>query len=50
VVTGYIWVPFTRHRDSALVGVMALLEQSLQLDRNYSISPKILVAAKKRTL
>ena len=49
-VRGYNWVPFTRHSDSALVDVTALVEQTLRLGRYYSISPKILVSAKKRSI
>lgn len=47
-VSGYNWVPFTRHSDSKLVGPAALLERGLRLDRHPSLSPKILVAARKR--
>ncbi len=48
-VRGYNWVPFTRHSDSALVSVTALVEEMLQLGHYYRISPKILVAARKRS-
>ncbi len=46
-VSGYNWVPFTRHSDSKLVRVAALVESALRLDRYYQISPKILVAARR---
>jgi ubiquinone/menaquinone biosynthesis C-methylase UbiE len=48
-IRGYNWVPFTRHSDSRLVDAAALVESALQLDRFYSISPKILIAARKRS-
>lgn len=48
-ISGYNWVPFMRESNSRLVGIAALIEQMLRLDRYYSISPKILVAARKRS-
>lgn len=47
-VSGYGWLPFARHGDSAWVGVMDRIEQALGLERWYSISPRIIVAARKR--
>ena len=47
VIRGYNWVPFTRHSDSKLVRVAALVESALRLDRHYQVSPKILVAARR---
>ena len=47
-VSGYSWPPFTRNSNSRFVEAAALLESVLRLDRVYQISPKILVAAKKR--
>lgn len=47
-VSGYNWVPFDQFSNSALMGVAALVEKTLRLDRCYSISPWILVAARKR--
>jgi len=47
VVSGYGWIPFARHSDSSWVGVMSKLEQALRLDRWYSMSPRIIVAARK---
>jgi ubiquinone/menaquinone biosynthesis C-methylase UbiE len=49
-VSGYNWIPFTRESNSSLVGATALIEQKLRLDRFYNISPKLLVAARKRSL
>ncbi|HEY3108109.1 MAG TPA: methyltransferase domain-containing protein [Chloroflexota bacterium] len=46
-VRGYNWLPFTRHSDSKMVGLAALAERVLGLDRHYRLSPKILVAARK---
>ena len=47
-VSGYNWLPFTRHSNSRLVRAAALVESTLRLDRYYRISPKILVAARRR--
>jgi SAM-dependent methyltransferase len=49
-VRGYNWIPFPREStsNSPLVQVAARAEQLLKLDHYYHISPKILVAAKKR--
>jgi SAM-dependent methyltransferase len=47
-VSGYNWIPFGRDSDSAFVGPVAVVEQMLRLDRCYGISPKILVAARKK--
>ena len=49
-VSGYGWIPFTRQSNSPWVGVMARIEQALRLDRWYSTSPRILVAARKSPL
>ena len=46
-ISGYNWVPFTRHSDSGLVRAAAFVESALRLDRFYQISPKILVAARR---
>jgi SAM-dependent methyltransferase len=46
-VSGYGWIPFARHSNSSWVGVMARVEQALRLERWYSISPRIIVAARK---
>ncbi|MDP8924332.1 MAG: class I SAM-dependent methyltransferase [Chloroflexota bacterium] len=46
-VSGYTWLPFTRHSDSTLVRAAALVASALRLDRSYEISPKILVAARR---
>ncbi len=43
------WIPFPRTSDNRLVSVAAWVEQKLRLDRYYSISPWILVAARKRS-
>ncbi len=42
------WAPFTRESGKALVTVVILVEQTPALD-HYSISPKILVTARKRS-
>ncbi|GJQ59813.1 MAG: hypothetical protein SCALA701_26140 [Candidatus Scalindua sp.] len=47
-VAGYNWQPFTRTSNSVFVGITALIEDVLQLERRYHISPKILVAARKK--
>ncbi len=47
-VSGYHWPPFAPPSDSVLVGPAALVEQVFRLDRYYSISPLILIAARKR--
>lgn len=46
-VSGYGWIPFPRHSNSAAVDTLARVEKALQLDRWYSVSPRILVAARK---
>jgi ubiquinone/menaquinone biosynthesis C-methylase UbiE len=48
-VSGYNWGPFRRESNSPLVWLAALIEQKLGLDRYCSISPWILVAARKKT-
>jgi SAM-dependent methyltransferase len=48
-VSGYNWIPFDRYSNSRLVGLAAGIEQVLYLDRLYSFSPWVLVAARKRT-
>lgn len=47
-VSGYSWPPFTRNSNSRFVAVADRIESLLRLDHLYQISPKILVAAKKR--
>jgi len=47
-IRGYGWVPFTRDSNSPLLPLAALIENKLRLSRYSSISPKILVAARKR--
>lgn len=49
-VSGYNWVPLTRSSNSALVSAAALLEKTFKLHRLYSISPWILVSARKKNL
>jgi len=46
-VSGYNWVPFERFSNSALVDTAAMVEKKLRLERYYSISPWVLVAARK---
>ena len=48
VVSGYGWVPFARHSDSSWVDIWEGIEQALQLDHWYGISPRTIVAARKR--
>lgn len=47
-VSGYGWIPFARHSDSSWVDAMDRIEKALQFDRWYAISPRIIVAARKR--
>ena len=47
-IWGYSWVPFTRRSNGVLVDLAAQMEQVLQLDRQYRISPRILIAARKK--
>src|SRR5262249_47217494 len=47
-VRGHGWVSFTRDSNSPLLPLAALVEKKLRLGRYSSISPKILVAARKR--
>ncbi len=47
-ICGYSWVPFTRRSDGVLVDLAAQMEQLLQLDRHSRISPRILIAARKK--
>lgn len=47
---GYNWIPFQRQSNSRWVDVMASIESALLLQRLYSISPWILVAARKQNL
>lgn len=47
-IVGYSWVPFMRESDSKFVPMTAAFERLLHLERVYKISPKILVAARKR--
>jgi SAM-dependent methyltransferase len=48
-ISGYNWAPFTRNSDNALVGVAAVVEQLLRLERYPGSSPWVLIAAKKRS-
>lgn len=46
-VKGYYWMPFSRFSNSPLVGLTALVERALQLNRHHRISPWVLIAARK---
>lgn len=46
-IRGYNWIPFSRKSNSPLIRIAASLEQMLHLDRFHSISPKVLLAARK---
>jgi hypothetical protein len=46
-VSGYNWLPFSRLSDSALVIPAARIERALRLDRRPTVSPWILVSARK---
>lgn len=46
-VRGYNWIPFSRKSNSVFIRVAAALEQRLGLHRLYTVSPKILLAARK---
>jgi SAM-dependent methyltransferase len=47
-VSGYGWIPFTVSSKNWLVNAAARVEQVLRLDRFPSISPRVLVAARKQ--
>ena len=47
-VVGYGWVPFSRNSNSALVPPAAQIEKALGLGRWYQVSPRVLVATRKR--
>jgi SAM-dependent methyltransferase len=46
---GYSWLPFTHSSQSPLVPVIAGLEDLLGLHRLWQVSPRVLVAAHKRS-
>jgi ubiquinone/menaquinone biosynthesis C-methylase UbiE len=46
--SGYGWIPFGVNSESKLVNPAAWVEQVLRLDRFPSVSPRVLVAARKR--
>ena len=48
--SGYGWIPFSVHSRSILINAAARIEQGLQLDRLPSVSPRILLAVRKRRL
>jgi 2-polyprenyl-3-methyl-5-hydroxy-6-metoxy-1,4-benzoquinol methylase len=46
-VTGYYWMPFSRFSNNPLVGMTAMVERALGLNRQYRFSPWLLIAARK---
>lgn len=44
---GYGWPPFHRESNSVLVDTVAMVEDALHLGRFHTVSPKIIVAARK---
>lgn len=48
-VHGYNWVPFVRESNNMMIKPLAEVERRLHLRKYYRISPKILVALRKRT-
>ncbi len=48
-VSGYGWIPFTVNSRSRLVNAAARVEQVLQLDRLPHVSPRVMMAVRKKT-